>query len=218
MSNGMKIHGGVDFKGGDSDAKEFSLEKLDGNPDNPKSRRVWFNQEQLRVAYSESTTEDLDTITRYLATLDDIELLTQLVAAKADRISDTSHVTINNISTDDMKLGQPVYGASHLDTLLACANDEKKDVIGLVSDNLILSNNGSGKALTSGILTGTVSQWEFATGMVGGLVSNQKYFLDTVAGRLTLAPPSEPGQYICQLGMALSPTVFLIRIERPIAI
>ena len=98
------------------------------------------------------------------------------------------------------------------------SNTNKKKVIGLVSDNIVLSNRGSGHLLTAGLLTGTIEQWEFVTGMVGGLVPDTKYFLDITPGKMTMSPPTDDGQYICLLGTAVTQTIFMIRIERSIRI
>jgi hypothetical protein len=122
-------------------------------------------------------------------------------------------ITRNNISNDDLVLGNVVYSFS--DTEVDKANSKfetKKIAIGLVADNLVLSQGGVCKIQTTGILTGTLNQWEAVTGMVGGLVVNSRYFLDTISGKLTPYMPSDAIS-LCPVGKAISQTEFSINIE-----
>lgn len=71
---------------------------------------------------------------------------------------------------------------------------------------------------TTGVLAGTVAQWERALRMVGGLVPNVNYYLDTIKGQITLSAPRDPGLYLTYVGRALSTTELSIKIERPITL
>lgn len=119
----------------------------------------------------------------------------------------------SNVSNDDLTLGTPVYAVSNLviDKANASAAD-KLSVIGLTADNLILSQNGIGRVQTTGIISGTIEQWHLVTGMVGGLLSGRKYFLDKLSGKLTPFLP-EDAIAVCPLGKAISQTEFSINIE-----
>lgn len=130
-----------------------------------------------------------------------------------------SDVTRQNTSTDDLIFGQPVYSLGAQAVALADARDSNKNVVaGLVADAVILSNGGLGRVRTTGVLEGTVAQWNAATGMVGGLVTNKAYYLDIFNGRITPFAPSERGQFLTEIGTALSPTQLSIQLERPLSL
>lgn len=128
-------------------------------------------------------------------------------------------IPIVNTSNFDMTLGMAVYAPGQGEGGLAIASsDTRKNVIGLVADDLILSQSGRGSVLSTGTLTGTVAQWEATTGLAGGLIPGANYFLDIVAGHLTPYPSGDAAHYLCPVGQALTTTDFIIRIERPIAL
>lgn len=121
--------------------------------------------------------------------------------------------------TDNVYFGMAVYSTSDEGADLACADSNtKKTVLGLVTEDIVLSGGNLGHALSTGKMTGTVQQWERATGMVGGLVPRRDYFLDIVKGQITPFPPSGPGQYLCPIGRALSNRDFLVRIDKTVAL
>jgi hypothetical protein len=69
-----------------------------------------------------------------------------------------------------------------------------------------ISNGAVGSYQTSGTLAGL-------TGLTAGGI----YFLDpATAGAMTTTVPSTAGQYIVELGIAISTTEFLIRIRQPV--
>lgn len=140
----------------------------------------------------------------------------------AELINDSevgSKILRQNDSTDDLFFGQPVYAMNAVGVGPADARyANKKVVIGLVSYPLIASNGGEGKIQTSGVLYGTIAQWEFATGMVGGLVLNYTYYLDKYSGRITPIPPSEEGCFLTEIGTAISQTELSIAIQRPLTL
>lgn len=145
--------------------------------------------------------------------------LAKLAAQAQTKLHLLQAVSIHNVSNDDMLLGMAVYSPSNgAGDLANAASDTKKTVIGLVADDLIVSQSGQGSILTTGMLTGTIAQWEAATGLVGGLKPRSNYYLDVVAGRITPYPSGDEGSFICPVGYALTETDFIIRIERIIAI
>jgi len=209
------VHGGIELLGEDTEVQNLNLEKLPTDPHDRRMGNVWINEADKRIAYVEN--EANPELIRKLIHDGDLAALKETIDLKDNRLD--TYLTVKNITTNDMMFGQPVYSLNNLEAGFANANDiNKKKVIGLVSDNIIESNGTSGCVLTSGLLTGTIAQWEYVTGMIGGLVPDTKYFLDTVSGKLTLYPPTDSGQFICLLGSALTTTIFLIRIERPITI
>lgn len=122
-------------------------------------------------------------------------------------------VTRNNLSNDDLVFANAVYAVSNIEVDKANAKfDNKKIVLGLVIDEIALSQGGACNIQTSGIIEGTFAQWEAVTGMVGGLVINSKYFLDTVSGKLTPYAPSD-AIALCPVGKAISSTELSINIE-----
>lgn len=138
-----------------------------------------------------------------------------LTKAALDNKADASSIYLvrSNISNDDLFLGNVVYALNN--TIIdkaVCTNENKLSAIGLVCDDLILSQNGIGRVQTTGILKGTFEQWFVVTGMVGGLVPNKKYFLDNVSGRITPNLPSD-ALAVCSIGKAVSQTEFSINIE-----
>lgn len=142
-------------------------------------------------------------------------------AELAELADNPSHITVVNNTNNNILFGQPVYIVSDNGNLavvaLADATDIlKKDVIGVISDTVILANGGTGKVALYGKITGTAQQWAVVTNTVNGLVANTKYFLDIVTGILSPTIPVSDGQYCCLVGKSLSTTDFVIKIEQPI--
>ena len=110
--------------------------------------------------------------------------------------------------------GMPV--AIHNQTFVkpADATDSAlKYTVGLVFDEAVLVS-APATVVVSGPLVATTAEWDFVTGQSGGLTPGAPYFLSNVAGRmLTVAPVSGYNQ---KLGVALTSTEFLVRIEPPI--
>lgn len=69
-----------------------------------------------------------------------------------------------------------------------------------------IANGAVGGYQTSGTLAGLT-----------GLTAGSTYFLDpTAIGAMTLTVPTTAGQYVVELGIAISTTEFLIRIRQPV--
>ena len=65
-----------------------------------------------------------------------------------------------------------------------------------------------------GVLAATTAQWDAVAGTTGGLTKNVIYYLSAaVAGSLTSVAPSTPGQYVVQVGQAISTTELKIDIK-----
>ena len=146
--------------------------------------------------------------------------LAKLTTQALDRLHLLQAIPIVNVDTDDMTLGMAVYSAGvGVGKLALASNVTKKNVIGLVANDLIESQSGRGSVMPTGTLAGTVAQWEAVTGLMGGLIPNATYYLDhDTPGRITPYPSNTDGQYLCPVGYALTTSEFIIRIERPIAL
>lgn len=180
---------------------------------------------QLSISKFKSAVELADQFTRGDATVDvqgadgSYPSLAKLAEQTQTKLSLLQAIAFTNTSNHDLTLGMAVYAPSvGLGAPADASSITKKTVIGLVANDLVLSQSGRGSVLGSGKLTGTQAQWEAATGLVGGLVVGSTYYLDTTPGRITPFPPGEPGQYLCPVGYALTSTEFVIRIERPITL
>ena len=112
--------------------------------------------------------------------------------------------------------GAPQYvdGNGSVDNARANAEGTSQ-VLGLA---LAAAGPGTGQIITNGIITLTVGEWDAVAGTTGGLTADAKYFLsEAAAGRLLeTTPPSTAGDYIVEVGVALSTTELNVRIRRRI--
>jgi hypothetical protein len=91
-----------------------------------------------------------------------------------------------------------------------------KSVIGLISDTSI-TNGVAGNVMLNGFLTATTGQWDAVFGTTGGLTFGSRYYLSAAtAGQASATAPSTTGQYVVELGIAISTTVFKIDVKLPI--
>jgi hypothetical protein len=91
-----------------------------------------------------------------------------------------------------------------------------KNVIGMVQATTI-ANGASGIIQVNGVLTATTAQWDVVTGQVGGLIQRTRYYLSgATAGMITDTAPSTAGQYVVEVGIALSATELKIDVSTPI--
>lgn len=131
--------------------------------------------------------------------------------------TESDSIELVNGGAATLAVGTPIYISASGEFSAARANAfATVGVVGLVSSPTIAAAS-SGFVQTDGVLSGTTAQWDAITGDVGGLVPGQVYFLDAAtAGRLTATPPSTVGQFVLQVGRALSETDFEITITIPI--
>jgi hypothetical protein len=106
--------------------------------------------------------------------------------------------------------GQVVY-SSAADTV----NKAKADAAGTVKaiglTTAAISSAATGSVQTSGIVTLTTGEWDAAFGTTGGLTFNTTYYLSAAtAGLGTSTAPSSVGQYVKEIGIAISTTELLI--------
>ena len=108
-------------------------------------------------------------------------------------------------------IGTPVYNDANDGVKKAKADaSATKDVIGLVRD-VSITNGVAGSIQLSGILSATTGQWDIAFGTTGGLTKGTRYFLSpTTSGLGTATAPTTTGQYVVELGIAISTTELIL--------
>lgn len=114
-------------------------------------------------------------------------------------------------------IGTAVYSSAN-DTVDKARADAvgTVDTIGLVSD-VSISAAAVGGVQTNGILAATTGQWDAVAGTTGGLTKNVKYYLSSAtAGLISSTPPSSAGQFVVEVGIAISTTEMKIDIQRRI--
>jgi hypothetical protein len=108
-------------------------------------------------------------------------------------------------------IGTPVYNDVNDGVKKAKADASgTKDVIGLMRDASTAAA-ASGAVQVNGVLSATTGQWDTAFGTSGGLTKGTRYYLSgTTAGLGAGTAPSTVGQYVVELGLALSTTELLL--------
>lgn len=132
-------------------------------------------------------------------------------------IAGVTEIPQTNDESGSIVIGTPVYNdaADGVKKAKADAAGTSK-VLGLVSDTSI-SNGVSGNIAISGILSATTTQWDAVFGTSGGLTFGTLYFLSAgTSGLGTSTAPSTVGQYVVELGIALSTTELKIGIRQRI--
>lgn len=121
--------------------------------------------------------------------------------------------------TSTVVAGEPVYGdaAGSVDAALASAAASSK-VIGLAP--VAVTAAATGTYTYDGIVTLTTGEWDVVTGEVGGLVTDNNYYLsDAAAGRL-LQEDNVAGLTVGDsrvlIGTAISTTEIQLNIQEPI--
>lgn len=120
-------------------------------------------------------------------------------------------VSQTNDEAGAIVIGTPVYNDVNDGVKKAKADASgTKDVIGLVYDASI-TNGVAGNIQVSGVMTATTGQWDAVFGTTGGLTKGTRYFLSAAtAGIGTSTATSTTGQYVVQLGIAMSTTELLL--------
>lgn len=131
--------------------------------------------------------------------------------AGGDRIDQT------NDEATAIVIGMPVYSDANDGVKKAQANANLASrVLGLVAATSIAAA-ASGSIITDGVLTATTAQWDAVTGGSGGLSFGSYYFLDPATpGNLSAAAPTTVGQYVVQVGYAISTTELKVNIQQSI--
>jgi len=124
-------------------------------------------------------------------------------------------IQLTNDEASAVVIGAPVYSDANSGFKKAQANAAgTQGVIGLVAQAPNIAAGASGAVCLDGILSATTAQWDAVTGDTGGLVFNAKYYLDpATAGKLTQTAPTTTGQYVREVGRALSTTELKVDIQ-----
>lgn len=133
-------------------------------------------------------------------------------------ITGSIEISLTNDEAGAVVIGTPVYSdaAAGFKKAKADAAGTSK-VIGLVNKSPSIANGVAGPVATEGIVTLTTVQWDAVTGGSGGLIFGTPYFLDpATAGMLTTTAPTTTGQYVVQVGIALSTVDMKLSVERRI--
>lgn len=132
-------------------------------------------------------------------------------------VTEVDIVSRVNSNVGSILIGAPVYPDGNGSCDLAQANASGTiEVLGLVQETSI-SAAASGYIQTDGILAATTGQWDAVTGLTGGLVAGDVYWLDAAtAGKLTSTAPTSAGQYVVRVGKGLSTTEMEISVSPPI--
>jgi hypothetical protein len=132
-------------------------------------------------------------------------------------IAEVDLVELTNNNASPVVICEPVYidGANTCDKAQADASGTM-DVVALVKDASIASA-AAGITQTDGVLSATTGQWDAITGESGGLTAGTIYYLSAAtAGRLVEIAPTAVGQFVVQIGKAISTTEMEITIVDPI--
>ena len=132
-------------------------------------------------------------------------------------VTEVDIVSRENSNGSPIVIGAPVYpdGNGSVDLAQADASGTV-EVLGLVQETSIASA-ASGYIQTDGVLVASTGQWDAITGLTGGLVVPDVYWLDpSTAGKLTSTAPTSASQYVTRVGKALSTTEMEISISQPI--
>jgi len=135
----------------------------------------------------------------------------------SDQLASAELTEKTNNNASAIVIGQPVYvdGGGTVDLAQANALLTSR-VLGLVADSSIAAAS-PGAILTDGILEATTGEWDTVTGETGGLSAGNLYFLDpTTAGMLTQTAPTSSGEFVAEVGLALSTTELEISIRRTV--
>jgi len=145
-----------------------------------------------------------------------IEQLQSGDTVEAD-IAEVDLIEMNNGNAGTINICQAVYvdGVDSVDLAKADAG-ATMDVVGFVKDATIAAA-ADGMIQTDGILSATTGQWDAVTGGSGGLTAGTVYYLDaSTAGSITDTASTTVGQYVVQIGRAISTTEMEISICDPI--
>ena len=131
-----------------------------------------------------------------------------------DSIQNVEQVQLTNNNAGVLVIGTPVYAVANDAVDKAMANAVGTiNVIGLIADVSVAAST-AGSVQHDGILVATTTQWDAVTGLTGGLVKDNIYYIDAAtAGKLTSTAPTTAGQFVKEIGTAISTTEMQIGIR-----
>lgn len=135
----------------------------------------------------------------------------------SDYIANVDLPQLTNDESGSIVIGAPVYSDANDGVKKAKADAVGTvNVIGLVAD-VSIAAAGTGGIQTDGILAATTGQWDAVAGTSGGLTKDVIYYLSAAtAGIITSIAPSVAGQFVKQIGIAISTTEMMIQLGQRI--
>jgi hypothetical protein len=121
--------------------------------------------------------------------------------------AENDSITLTNGDTGSHAIGDVCYISAN-DTAKHARANASSTAYPVAFATATIANGATGTYQTGGVLGG-----------LSGLTAGTTYWLDpTTAGAMTSTAPTTAGQYLCELGQAISTTEFLIRIRETIAL
>lgn len=135
----------------------------------------------------------------------------------SDYIQNIDIPQLTNANAGSIVIGTPVYASANDSVDKAKADAVgTANVIGLVAD-VTITAAAVGSVQMDGILAATTGQWDAVAGTTGGLTKDVIYYLSAAtSGLMTSSAPSVTGQFVVQIGIAISTTEMKIDIQRRI--
>jgi len=132
-----------------------------------------------------------------------------------DSISDVDLLALTNDEAGAIVIGTPVYADANDGVKKAKADAVGTvNVVGLTTDVSIAAGQPV-SVQSNGVVVATTTQWDAVAGTTGGLTKDVIYYLSAAtAGLMTSTAPSVAGQFVKQIGIALSTTELLLQIGR----
>ncbi len=121
-------------------------------------------------------------------------------------ITGVIEVNLTNDEASPVIIGSAIYidANSGFKKAKADASGTSK-CIGLVNVSPSITNGVSGSVAVGGILAADTAQWDAIAGTSGGLIFGATYYLSSITtGAITATAPSTVGQYVVEIGEALS--------------
>lgn len=123
---------------------------------------------------------------------------------------------LTNANAGSLVPGTPVYASAN-DSVNKAKADASGTMrcIGLAAGTIVTATPGPIAVL--GPLTLTTAQWDAAFGTTGGLTVGVTYYVSaTTVGTGTATAPSTVGQYVQEIGVAISTTELLVNPRPPV--
>lgn len=110
--------------------------------------------------------------------------------------------------------GTPVCQSGDDDGTVLSAQGDSEDTAAVTGIAIAVGvENSSVLVKYAGPIRLTAAQWDVITGETGGLTRQARYFLSSAtAGKLTQTAPVTSGEFVTQVGIALSATDLMIQI------
>jgi hypothetical protein len=140
------------------------------------------------------------------------QLVAEILAIQAD-ILNNRIIKLVNDNAGTLVCGTPVYIKSngHIDA--ADGNGAgTRFVFGLVVDATVVTT-GTGRVQFADTVTLTTAQWDAVAGTSGGLTAGQMYWLSDTVVLITSTAPSTVGDTVFRIGLAVSSTQMLLRLN-----